>query len=107
MTKWLLGVVGGAFLVLVVLVFGTPQGHYVFCLMNEGRWERAQTRGELEARLWGAGARTISPKESTAGREYVPKDGERMIQYRVLGDLALDVVYDRGDRIKARFFSYE
>lgn len=90
-------------------IFGTGWGHYLFCLMNETGWEKAQTRQQLEAKLWWASSQTILPTQSRWGYQYVLKDGEDMVQYLILKDqdCPLDVVYDRNDRVKALFTSYE
>lgn len=91
------------------LILGTEPGHYVFCLMNEGRWERSETQAELEATLWFYTSRQIAPSESSWGHQYVLRDGERMMQYLILKDptCPLDIVYDRNGKVTARFTSYE
>ena len=90
-------------------LFWTANGHYAYCLMNEGRWMKAQSRGELEAMLHGCNRQPIDPAQSAWGHGYRLKDGETMIQYHILNDptCPLDVVYDTNHLIQALFTSYE
>ena len=90
-------------------LFRTANGHYAYCLMNEGRWMKAQTRGELESMLRGCSSQPIAPAQSAWGNGYRLKDGETMIRYHILNDptCPLDVVYDTNHLIQAFFTTYE
>ena len=82
---------------------------YFYALDLESNWSKAHptTRVELEKYLHLYSTRQISPGESDWGKDYKLASGERMIQYLILWDAPLDVVYDKGDQIKAIYTSYE
>jgi hypothetical protein len=94
-----------------ILVLPTLHGitAYLYALSLEQAWVQAdpQTKAELEQHLSLYSTRVIQPVDSDWGRNYVLANGERMIQYRILWDAELDVVYDRSDKIVEIFTSYE
>lgn len=98
-----------ALLAVVVIPWLHSITAYVYALSLEESWSRAnpQTKAELEKHLSLYSTRTIQPSQSGWGKGYVLADGERMIQYRILWNAELDVVYDSSDNIEAIFTSYE
>jgi hypothetical protein len=82
---------------------------YLGALAMEYRWTAARptTKAELEQHLWFYSEHTISPSSSSWGWDHRLKDGERMVQYLILGQAPLDVVYDSKDRLQAIYTSYE
>lgn len=109
MIKPVLVLIAGLLLTAGLWLFMTEDGHYAFCLMNEARWMKAQTRDDLEAMLWGYDSQAISPSQSAWGHGYPLRNGETMVQYHVLKDptCPLDVVYNSEGHIQALFTSYE
>jgi hypothetical protein len=103
-----------AILVLIIFpllwfVAGVPA--YFYALYLEGNWTKAEvkTKKELEQYLHLYSLHKIEPNDSFWGNNYVLKEGERIMQYRILWrkDCPLDVVYDENDNIKTIFTSYE
>jgi hypothetical protein len=100
---------------MVVLTIGLA------CLINTGllayfyaghlerNWVKANphTKSELERHLHLYSMRQIKPSESLWANWYKLKDGERMVQYLILWNAPLDVVYDQNDNIKHISTSYE
>lgn len=84
-------------------------GSYVWALHLESKWWQAKpkTRTEMESYLALYRVKTIQPQESMWGNRHLLKPGEQMVQYMILWNAPLDVVYDRDDRIVARYTSYE
>jgi len=82
---------------------------YVYALSLEESWSQADpgTKAELEKHLSLYSTKTIQPSQSDWGKGYVLANGERMIQYRILWNAELDVVYDSSDKIMEIFTSYE
>ena len=99
----------GISVALCLWLFKTDSGHYVFCLMNDTRWMKAQTQNELEGMIWSYNSIPISPSRSLWGNSYSLKEDERMIQYHILKDTncPLDVVYNSEGQIQSLFTSYE
>ncbi len=95
------------FLLLAVFSFAvTP---YFYACHLENKWSKAQptTRAELEKYLHLYSIRQISPSESNWGKDYKLGEGEKMVQYLILWNAPLDVVYNRGNHIMAIYTSYE
>lgn len=90
-------------------LFATEPGHYVWCLMNEGRWMKAQSRSELESRLGFHDRRVIEPAQSAWGHAHVLQEGETMVRYHILKDptCPLDVVVGPDGSLRAFYASYE
>jgi hypothetical protein len=95
------------FLLLAIVCFDlTP---YFYACHLERSWSKAQpaTRAELEKYLHLYSIRQISPSESGWGKNYKLGEGERMVQYLILWNAPLDVVYNKDNRIMAIYTSYE
>jgi hypothetical protein len=75
----------------------------------ESKWSkpRPTTRAELEKFLHLYSKRQIAPTESLWGKNYKLGNDERMIQYMILWNAPLDVVYDKRGRIVMIYTSYE
>ena len=106
--KWVLGGLGTlavAFLVLIV-VQGAP---YMWASHLEARWTPAKpsTRAEMESYLSLYRAREIQPSASDWGRNHVLREGDKMVQYMILWNAPLEVVYDRDGKLLAFYTSYE
>lgn len=106
--KWLLGGLGtlaAAFLALIV-VLAAP---YMWASYLEARWAPAKpsTRAEMESYLSLYRAREIQPSASDWGRNHVLREGDKMVQYMILWNAPLEVVYDRDDKLLAFYTSYE
>lgn len=98
-------------LAIILMVWLTSTGitAYIFALVLEERWNKAQpkTRNELEQYLYLYSTKTILPSQSMWGWNYELKDDEKMVQYLLLWKAPLDVVYDSNDNIRAIYTSYE
>jgi hypothetical protein len=99
----------GAVAVVWVCYVGIVMFSYGWALHLEKRWHPAnpKTRAELEHHLSLYSVRQIAPTDSLSGKNHVLNRGERMIQYRIVWDSPLDVVYDDLENIKAIYTSYE
>lgn len=106
-TDWCIAAV--AIIVLIGWSISSGTLAYLYALHLESQWNPAgpQAKKELEKYLSLYSTREIKPVESMWGKYYKLKHDERMIQYLILWDAPLDVVYDDGDNIKALFTSYE
>ena len=84
---------------------------YLYALHLESKWSKAdpKTKVDMEKYLHFYSLQEIQPKDSMWGSGYALKDGERMMQYRILWNknCPLDVVYDKDDTISAIYTSYE
>ena len=82
---------------------------YGWALHLETEWRPANptTRSQIEHCLSLYTVREIDPKDSMWGRDYVLRKGEKMIQYMIVWDSPLDVVYDEHESIMAIYTSYE
>ena len=82
---------------------------YMAASRMEATWRDngPQTRAELESYLNLYSTQGIVPSQSCWGRRWKLAPQENMVQYLILWHAPLDVVYDREDRIKMIFTSYE
>ena len=98
-------------LIIIFMVWLTATGGtaYIFALILEDRWTKAnpKTRIELEQYLYLYSTKTIQPSQSMWGWDYELKNGEQMVQYLLLWNAPLDVVYDSNDNIRMIYTSYE
>ena len=82
---------------------------YMYALSIEDDFMGSETQAELE-RIVGpvsATPKQVQPPASAWGGSYIIKDGERMVQYMIKDHAPLEVVYDRQNRVRAVFTSYE
>ena len=97
--------------VVIIFIWFTSVGGtaYTYALHLEEKWSKAnpQSKLELERHLSLYSEKQINPFESLWGRDYQLKENERMIQYNILWDAPLDVVYDNNDKIIRIYTSYE
>jgi hypothetical protein len=82
---------------------------YCWALHLEAKWSAANptTKAQLESLLSLYSEREIQTTQSMWGRDYKLQSGERMIQYRLLYNAPLDVVYTSTNTIVAIYTSYE
>jgi hypothetical protein len=82
---------------------------YWWALHLEAKWRAANptTKTQLESLLSLYSKREIQTAQSMWGRDYKLQSGERMMQYRLLYNAPLDVVYTSNDTIVAIYTSYE
>ena len=82
---------------------------YWWALHLEAKWRTANptTQTQLESLLSLYSKREIQTGQSMWGRDYKLQSGERMIQYRLLYNAPLDVVYTSNNVIVAIYTSYE
>ena len=94
---------------LLLAIFGFEVIPYFYACHLERSWSKAQptTRAELEKYLHLYSTRQILPSESNWGKDYKLGGGERMVQYLILWNAPLDVVYNKDDRIMEIYTSYE
>jgi hypothetical protein len=92
------------FLALLALIAPYPWAAYL-----ETKWQPAhpKTRTELESFLSLYSQHPIQPSQSDWGHDYRLQPGERMIQYLLLWNAPLDVVYTTNDTIVVIYTSYE
>ena len=96
-------------IIFMVWLTATGVTAYIFALILEERWNKAQpkTRNELEQYLYLYSTKTILPSQSMWGWNYELKNDEKMVQYLLLWKAPLDVVYDSNDNIRMIYTSYE
>jgi hypothetical protein len=82
---------------------------YLYAVYLEDQWMLAKpkTKAELEVFLHCYSTQVIQPSESLWGNGYKLRKNERMVQYLILWNAPLDVVYDSENNIKAIYTSYE
>ncbi len=81
---------------------------YLYCLAREDSWLAAKTEREMEQRLVTFySKRQIDPAESGWGKAHRLQEGHEMIQYLILGNCPLDVVYSEQGAVVAIYTSYE
>ena len=94
-------------IIALALLYATPFSYW-YCLERQESWLASKTETELDRRMFAFYTkRSISPSESSRGRDYVLRPNERMVQYLVFGKEPFDVVFDSGSSVVAAFTSYE
>ena len=86
-----------------------PIPAYIYASMLENSWSRAnpRTMAELESHLSLYSKKPVDVSASEWAPNYELKDGERMIQYTILGAANMEVVYDENDAVITIITSYE
>jgi hypothetical protein len=82
---------------------------YMWASRLQSTWREAnpQTRLALEGHLSLYSMHPIVPSQSCWGSRWTLAPHETMVQYLILWHAPLDVVYDKQDRIRIIFTSYE
>lgn len=98
-------------LITILVYFGSVDGGipYMYALFLESKWHPADPKRmhDLEKHLNLYSVKVIDPSQSGWGKSYKLKVDERMVQYLILWNALLDVVYDKHDNIIRIFTSYE
>jgi hypothetical protein len=82
---------------------------YWWALHLEAKWHDANptTKAKLESFLSLYSEREIQTSQSLWGHDHPLRPGERMVQYRLLYNAPLDVIYTSSNTIVAIYTSYE
>ncbi len=85
---------------------------YIYALHLESKWSnKVSHKSELEAIIYKipflVQQKEIEPSKSEWGNEYHLNSGERMVQYTIMWQSELDIVYDENEVIVKSFTSYE
>jgi hypothetical protein len=101
--------IGVGLSILLLMIFCFESFPYFYALQLEAVWSKTQptTRAGLEKHLHLYSTRQISPSLSDWGKNYKLGEGEKMLQYSILWNAPLDVVYDKHDNIVTIYTSYE
>ena len=99
----------GSVLLLAFLAVVADIAPYLWALHLEAKWRAAhpKTKAQLERFLSLYSERKIQPAQSMWGHDYRLQAGETMMQYRLLYNAPLDVVYTSSNTIVAIYTSYE
>ena len=90
-----------------LLLYVTPLS-YLYCLSREDSWQKATTESDMESRLLAFYTKSsITPGESSWGRNHVLASGQRMTRYMIFSKEPLDVVYNGDGSVDAIYTSYE
>jgi hypothetical protein len=105
----LLALVAVAAVLCSISRFLLPNPAYLYALHLEGQWTRARpkTMAQFESHLSLYSKRGVQPSASGWAPDYKLKDGEKMVQYTILGAADMEVVYDKYDNVVTIITSYE
>lgn len=106
--KWTLAGLGAVSVALLSVIIA-QWGSYMWASHLEAKWFPAKpsTRAEMESYLSLYRAREIQPSASEWGHNHVLREGDKMVQYMILWNAPLEVVYDRDGKLLAYYTSYE
>ncbi len=97
-----------ALALLVLILFYASPLSYLYCLSREHSWLKATNEKDLEGRLFVLYSKSsITPEQSSWGRDHVLTEGQRMTRYLIFGKEPLDIVYNADGAIDEIFTSYE
>ena len=86
-----------------------PIPAYLYAIQLENNWSQAnpKTMAEFESHISLYSKREVDVSASQWAPTYELEDGERMIQYTILGAANMEVVYDQNDSVITIITSYE
>lgn len=86
-----------------------PIPAYLYAVHLEDQWTRARpkTMAQFESYMSLYSKREVHPSASGWAPNYMLKEGEKMVQYTILGAADMEVVYDKHNNVVSIITSYE